>query len=123
MCICHRCDVRSCVNPDHLFLGTASDNTQDMIKKKRGVFQKNDGGESHPLHKLNLSDVKQIKNDNILKKINYEAPKRPRGRPKKNPELDVVKIPKAITTNTNNKENNKDNKLETILIEIKNKKN
>ena len=33
--LCHRCNVRSCVNPDHVYIGTALTNAQDAVRARR----------------------------------------------------------------------------------------
>ena len=45
--VCHRCDVRTCINPDHLYLGTAKDNAAD-IWAKRGQEPRVEGPERRP---------------------------------------------------------------------------
>jgi len=54
--VCHHCDNPKCVNPNHLFLGTAKDNVKDCFSKNR----KSHKGEKHPGAKIKGQDVKEI---------------------------------------------------------------
>lgn len=42
--ICHHCDNPPCINPSHLYAGTQVDNAQDMIRRKRGRWDKYPNG-------------------------------------------------------------------------------
>jgi hypothetical protein len=64
MFVCHTCDVRCCVNPDHLFLGTNQNNVDDMVKKKRNSKPPRNlhvVGEKHPLSKFSDQQVLQLR--------------------------------------------------------------
>lgn len=66
MCVCHRCDVPACGNVDHLFLGTAGDNTRDMVRKGRNrggrvPYDSQVRGESQPRSKLTDAGVVELR--------------------------------------------------------------
>lgn len=58
--VCHKCDVRNCVNPDHLFLGTAKDNMQDCLSKGR-FRTRTLHGEDHGSSKITAAIAREIK--------------------------------------------------------------
>jgi hypothetical protein len=62
--VCHTCDNTSCVNPNHLFLGTYSDNAQDCLRKGRMVIPEGHQFEKghKPLNrKLSDKKVKEVR--------------------------------------------------------------
>ena len=56
MLLCHKCDNRKCVNPDHMFIGTNADNQKDKAEKSRACR-----GESRPLAKLTEKIVREMR--------------------------------------------------------------
>ena len=59
----HSCDIRACVNPDHLILGTTQDNSNDMKERNRQAC-----GEKQ--HQANLNDTQALE---VLKKFKSEC--------------------------------------------------
>lgn len=58
MCVLHKCDVKTCVNPDHLFIGTYGDNNRDRAIKGRS---RNQNGELNNCAKLSSDEVDSIR--------------------------------------------------------------
>lgn len=61
--VCHTCDIPLCINPDHLFIGSASDNARDAFSKKRRPI-----GED--VHFAKFTD-KQVKQMRLLKQEGF----------------------------------------------------
>lgn len=64
-CVCHRCDTRRCVNPDHFFSGTRADNNLDMWEKGRNHRPQ---GEANGRSRLTASDVLSIRKSRLARK-------------------------------------------------------
>jgi HNH endonuclease/CENP-B-like protein len=74
--VLHDCDVPLCVRPDHLFLGTKSDNTRDMVSKGRHPSQKYPGlqaGENNGYAKLTNRQAEEIRQIYARGGISQEA--------------------------------------------------
>ena len=56
--ICHKCDVPSCINPNHLYVGTFTDNNRDTIARGKGYQVR---GTDHGQCKLTEEQVYEIR--------------------------------------------------------------
>ena len=54
ICVLHKCDTPGCVNPEHLFLGTYSDNQVDALSKGRRIQTKGFGKDWASLRKTGI---------------------------------------------------------------------
>ena len=58
LCVLHKCDNRKCANPNHLFLGTYQDNSDDMKSKGRSL---NQHGDNNHAAKITSEDVLRMR--------------------------------------------------------------
>jgi hypothetical protein len=58
--VCHRCDNRKCVNPDHLWIGSVGMNNADRHAKGRSRGARFPGA-SNPMSKLTENDIREIR--------------------------------------------------------------
>ena len=62
-CVLHKCDVPSCVNPDHLYIGDRKDNSDDMYSRGRARI-----GSKHYASKITEDIAKKIKGSGLSTK-------------------------------------------------------
>ena len=67
--VCHKCDVSLCCNPDHLFLGTFKENTQDMIRKKRDIRIKGEQNYNSILNEEIVLKMREMKKQGLKVKV------------------------------------------------------
>lgn len=78
MFVCHRCDNPSCCNPEHLFVGTAKDNSQDMANKGRAYSPVGDKSIRSTLTREQVEEARRLRSNgksvsDIAEMFNHSA--------------------------------------------------
>lgn len=113
LCICHKCDNPSCVNPEHLFLGTHKENSVDMKIK----------GRSKPGEKNGCSKVIDIHRDEIINKYLQGHTQRNLAKEYKVAQSTIWKIIRKKIPSKGIRKGEECNKSKFCLNDIKNIKN
>lgn len=67
-CICHKCDITDCVNPNHLWKGTHEDNAKDRKKKGRSSDIKGENHGGSKLKEFEILNVLKLLKDGITQR-------------------------------------------------------
>ncbi len=75
--ICHSCDNKLCINPDHLWIGSQSENIQDALNKKRWNPPRGESNGKSLLSEENVIEIRKLleqnmKQNQIAEKFNID---------------------------------------------------
>lgn len=61
--VLHKCDVRNCINPEHLYLGTERDNSRDKVERNRQA--RGETTNNTPLSESDVIRIRELKSDGM----------------------------------------------------------
>lgn len=63
--VMHSCDCKLCINPDHLFIGTSKQNSEDMVKKNRQTKQIGEGNSRSVITEKIVLEMRKLRSEGI----------------------------------------------------------